>query len=69
MNSLLGRISINPLICHGRPCIRGTRVWVENVLDSLAAGETYESIMAAYPALAREDIQAAIAYAAEVVRK
>lgn len=68
MNPLLKRISINPLVCHGRPCIRGTRVWVENILDNLATDETFESILAAYPSLAREDIQAAIAYAAAMVR-
>lgn len=68
MNLLLERISINPLVCHGRPCIRGTRVWVENILDNLAAGETVDAILAAYPSLSRDDIQAAVAYAAEMVR-
>lgn len=68
MNPLLQRISINTKICGGRACIRGTRVWVENVLDSLAEGASVDEIIVGYPALVPEDIRAAAAYAAEMVR-
>ncbi len=68
MNSLLERISVDPDVAHGRPCIKGTRVWVEVILDNLADGETIESILSGYPSLARDDIHAAIAFAAEIVR-
>jgi uncharacterized protein (DUF433 family) len=59
------RISINPKICHGKPCIRGTRVMVSVILDNLAEGETYESITEGYR-VTPEDIQAAIAFAADL---
>jgi uncharacterized protein (DUF433 family) len=59
------RISINPQICHGKPCIRGTRVMVSVILDNLAEGESYESIIQGYR-VALEDIQAAIAFAADL---
>jgi uncharacterized protein (DUF433 family) len=59
------RISINPKICHGKPCIKGTRVMVSVILDNLAEGETYESIMDGYR-VAREDIQASLAFAADL---
>ncbi len=57
------RISIDPKICHGKACIKGTRVMVSVILDNLAEGESYESIMSGYH-VKQEDIQAAIAYAA-----
>jgi len=69
MNSLLDRISIDPNICFGKPCIRGTRIWVSLILDFLASGETSEAILAAYPQLTAEDIRAAIAYGAEAARE
>jgi uncharacterized protein (DUF433 family) len=59
------RININPKICHGKPCIRGTRVMVSVILDNLAEGESYESIMEGYR-VTLEDIQAAIAFAADL---
>ena len=59
------RISINPKVCHGKPCIRGTRVMVSVILDNLAEGETYESITEGYR-VTPEDIQAAIAFAADL---
>ena len=59
------RISVDPAICHGKACIKGTRVMVSVVLDNLAAGETPEAIASAYR-LQREDVQAAVAYAAEL---
>ncbi|MGD9649033.1 MAG: DUF433 domain-containing protein [Pirellulales bacterium] len=62
------RISVDPKICHGKACIRGTRVMVSVVLDNLAAGESYESIVDGYH-VTREDIQAAIQYAAELARE
>jgi len=62
MNSLLDRISIDPNICFGKPCIRGTRIWVSLLLDFLASGETAEQILEAYPQLTAADIRAAIAY-------
>jgi len=59
------RISIAPKICHGKPCIKGTRVMVSVILDNLAEDEGYESIMEGYH-VTREDIQAAIAFAADL---
>lgn len=58
------RISINPRVCHGKPCVKGTRIMVSVVLDYLKAGESYEDILREYPTLREEDIRAAIAYAA-----
>jgi len=58
------RIAIDPLVCHGKACVRGTRIPVTVVLDNLAAGETVESIVASYPTLTPEDVAAALAYAA-----
>ncbi len=63
------RISINPTVCHGRPCIKGTRIWVSLILDFLASVSTVEEILAEYPQLTREDIQACIAYGAEASRE
>jgi len=62
------RIVVDPEIHHGEPCIRGTRVPVAVVLGSLAQGLTPEEIIREYPSLSREDIQACLAYAAEVIR-
>ena len=56
-------------ICHGQPCIVGTRIPVSVVLDNLAAGLTLDEISASYPSLTREDVQAAVAYAAELARE
>lgn len=58
------RISVDAAVCHGRPCIRGTRIMVSIVLDYLAAGEPEEEILRQYPTLCGEDIRAAQAYAA-----
>ncbi|HRI89449.1 MAG TPA: DUF433 domain-containing protein [Candidatus Hydrogenedentes bacterium] len=60
------RISVNPDICHGKPCIKGTRIMVTVVLDNLAAGMSPEEIVTSYPTLQPEDIRAAIGYAAEL---
>ncbi len=62
------RIAVNPEICHGKACIRGTRVMVSVILDNIAAGESPEEIMRGYH-LKREDVQAAIQYAAELARE
>jgi uncharacterized protein (DUF433 family) len=63
--NLLARISVDPQICHGTPCIKGTRIPVSIALDILAAGVPESEILAAYPSLQPEDIRAALAYAAE----
>ena len=67
-NNLLSRISIDPNICFGKPCIRGHRIWVSLILDFLAGGETIESILEEYPGIEREDVLACIAYGAEMSR-
>ena len=69
MTSPLDRVSIDPNVCFGKPCIKGTRIWVSLVLDFLAGGEAPDAILAAYPQLKAEDIRAAIAYGAEVARE
>ncbi len=63
------RIAINPAVCHGRACIRGTRVMVSVILDNIAAGVPYAEIMRSYPSIQESDIQAALAYAAELARE
>ncbi|MBI5050620.1 MAG: DUF433 domain-containing protein [Nitrospirae bacterium] len=68
-NSLLERISIDPNICFGKPCIRGTRIWVSLILDFLASGMSIKEIIDEYPSLTEEDIRAAIAYGAEMSRE
>ena len=67
--SLLERISINPNICFGKPCIRGTRIWVSLILDFLADGMSVQQILDEYPPLEELDIRAAIAYGAEMSRE
>ena len=62
-------ITVNPAICHGVPCFKGTRVMVAVVLDNLAADRPAEEILGDYPSLRPEAIQAAIAYAAELARE
>ena len=69
MTSPLDRIVIDPNVCFGKPCIKGTRIWVSLILDFLAGGETAEQIVEAYPQLTADDIRAAIAYGAEVARE
>jgi uncharacterized protein (DUF433 family) len=65
---LLARISFDPDVCFGRPCVRGHRIWVALVLERLAAGATVEQVLADYPGLQKADVRACIAYGAEVVR-
>jgi len=69
MDSWRDRISVNPAVCHGKACIRGTRIMVSVVLDNVAAGIPRSEILAGYPSLKPEDIDAALAYAAELVRE
>jgi uncharacterized protein (DUF433 family) len=69
VNPLLQRITIDPRICGGKPCIKGTRIWVSLVLDFLAEGMTEAELLAEYPGLTHEDVLAAIAYGAEVARE
>jgi uncharacterized protein (DUF433 family) len=63
------RIKIDPAIHHGDPCISGTRVPVSVIVGSVADGDTWDEILAGYPQLKREDIQAALLYAAEAVNR
>lgn len=58
------RISVAPDVCHGKPCIKGTRVMVSVILDYLKAGDTIETILRQYPTLVAEDVRAALSYAA-----
>lgn len=62
-------IDVDPEICHGQACIKGTRIMVSVVLDNLAAGMTVEEILTQYPTLTRESIQATIHYAADLARE
>ena len=69
VNPLLERIAVDPTICGGRPCIRGTRIWVSLILDLLADGMQESELREQYPQLAHEDVLAAIAYGAEAARE
>lgn len=62
-------ITTDPKVCHGKPCIRGTRIMVSVVLDNLAAGALPDEVIRQYPSLSREAVQAALAYAAELARE
>ncbi len=63
------RITVDPLICYGKACIKGTRIMVSVILDNLAEGAGEEEILKSYPSLNPEDIKAAISYAAELSRE
>lgn len=67
--NLLSRISINPNICFGKPCIKGHRIWVSLILDFLASGMTTSELLEEYPQLQIEDIYACLAYGAEMSRE
>ena len=69
MREILQRISIDPNVCFGKPCIRGTRIWISLLLDLLASGMSEREILIEYPQLQHEDILAAIAYGAEAARE
>ena len=61
------QIDVDPGVCSGKPVIRGTRIMVRNILGMVAGGYTVERVLQAYPELAREDVEAALEYAARVV--
>lgn len=63
------RITVDPLVCHGKACIKGTRIMVSVILDNLAEGFGEKEILKSYPSLEPEDIKAAISYAAELSRE
>jgi uncharacterized protein (DUF433 family) len=65
---LLSRISVDPDVCFGRPCIRGHRVWVSLILDLMASGMSKDEVLKEYPSLEEPDILACIAYGAEMAR-
>ena len=62
-------ITADPEVCHGKPCIKGTRITVSVLLDNLAAGVSPDDLLVSYPSLSREAVQAAIAYAADLARE
>ncbi len=61
MHPLLNRIAVDPNVCFGKPCVRGTRIWVSLLLDFLASGAAIDEVLDQYPQLQRNDILAAIA--------
>ncbi len=69
MEDLFKRINIDPNICNGKPIIRGMRITVTTILEYLAAGETPEKILEAYPSLEKDDIKACLEYAKRVADK
>ena len=66
---LLERITTDPAVCFGKPCIRGTRIWISLILELLADGMTHQEIITEYPQLKEEDIRTALAYAAIMTRE
>jgi uncharacterized protein (DUF433 family) len=68
MQQLISRITIDPAVCHGKPCIRGLRYPVETMLELLSSGMTIDEILADYEDLEREDLLAVLAYAAKMAR-
>jgi uncharacterized protein (DUF433 family) len=66
---LLEKISIDPRVCFGKPCIRGHRIWVSLVLDLLASGLSIEEVLEEYPQLSRENVLACVAYGAKMSRE
>lgn len=66
---ILKRISIDPRVCGGKPCIRGHRIWVSLILDFIASGSTFDEILENYPGIDIEDLRACIAYGAEMCRE
>ena len=68
MDTLLSRITVDPAICHGKPCIRGLRYPVETLLELLSSGMTFDEILADYEDLNREDLLAVLEFAARLAR-
>jgi uncharacterized protein (DUF433 family) len=69
MENWADRITVDAAICHGKPCIKGTRIMVAVILDNLAEGMTPDEIVTEYPPLTTADVRAAIAYAATLARE
>jgi len=69
MTALLQRISVDPGVCHGKACVKGTRIMVWQVVQFLANGDSVDDILAAHPDLTREDVRACLAFAAELTRE
>ena len=61
------RITLNPDICNGRPVVRGTRITVQTVLEFMAAGDSVDDVLAEYPDLTRQDVQACLDYASRLM--
>ena len=68
MENLIDRITLDPDVCHGKPCIRGMRYPVEMLLDLLSSGMSKEEILADYPSLEAEDVQACLLYASRLMK-
>lgn len=68
-DDILQRISIDPRVCFGKPCIKGHRIWVSLILDQLADGVTISELLDQYPGLVEDDVLACIAYGAEMTRE
>ncbi len=69
MDDLGGRITSDPAVCSGKPCVRGTRIPVHIILDLLAADETFDGVLRAYPNIERDDIRACIRHAAALAEE
>jgi uncharacterized protein (DUF433 family) len=70
MNDLIERISVDPKVCHGQPCIKGTRIMVYLILELLESGLSSDQIIREYyPQLAKQDIEACLHYAATLIRE
>lgn len=67
-DELLGRVTVDPNVCGGKPCVRGTRIYIAIILDALAEGLTPDEIVDHCPSLRPEDVRAAAAYAAELAQ-
>jgi uncharacterized protein (DUF433 family) len=63
------RVTVDPKVCHGKACVKGTRIMASVILDNLAAGICQDEILKSYPSINPDDIQAVIAYAAELARE
>jgi uncharacterized protein (DUF433 family) len=68
-DDLLRRISIDPNVCFGKPCIRGHRIWISLILDYLAAGTSIPELLEGFPGIDEADVRACIAYGAEMARE
>jgi uncharacterized protein (DUF433 family) len=64
--ALLSRITIDPAVCHGKPCVRGLRYPVEVLLELLSSGMSFDEVLADYPDLERDDLRAVLAFAAKL---